>query len=117
MLILIPLGLIGVGYCFWCYAHTEAYCFFCPSIDTRYAPGFSEERFSQIRSGMTAQAVQEVLGGPLYVQPYVEDRKEGELWFSTLDGKCKWGDWAWLCRQVDFREGRAVAVIRRVGYD
>lgn len=117
LLSLIPLGLVAAGYLFWCYAHTESYCFFYPSIDTQFAPGFSEQAFSQVATGMTMQAVQQKLGSPLYVQQYVENSNKGELWFYTLDAKCKWGDWAWLCRQIDFREGKVVEVIKRVSYD
>lgn len=110
LLIWLPVGLVVAGYLFWRYAQTEAYCFFYPSIDTRFAPGYSEQAFSQIKTGMTIQAVQQQLGQPLHVQQHAK----GELWSYTQDGKCTWGDWAWLCRQVDFHEGRVVEVIHRV---
>lgn len=117
LLSLISLGLVAAGYLFWCFAHTESYCVFSPGIDTQFAPGFSEQAFSQVQTGMTVQAVQQKLGLPLAVHRYVEDRKEGEIWSYTLDGKCKWGDWAWLRRQIAFREGKVVEVIKRVSYD
>ena len=62
---------------------------------------------------MTTTLVREKLGQPLYVQYHAD----GELWFYTLDGKCRWGDWAWLCRQVEIREGRVVKVIKQVLYN
>jgi hypothetical protein len=117
LLSLTPLGLVAVGYLFWCYAHTESYCFFYPSIDTQFAPGFSEETFSQVATGMTMQAVQQKLGVPLATHRYVEGGEPGEIWSYTLDGKCKWGDWAWLRRQIAFQKGQVVEIIRRVSYD
>lgn len=113
----IAVGLMVAGYLFWCYAHTESYCFFHPAIDTQFAPGFSEQAFSQVAIGMTMQVVQQKLGVPLSVQTYAENGEKGEIWAYTLDGKCKWGDWAWLRRQIDFRSGKVVEVINRVSYD
>ena len=106
--ILFPLGLITALYLFWCYAHIESYCFFYPGIDTQYAPGFSEQAFSQVTIGMTAEAVQQKLGVPLYVQHHAN----GDSWCYTLDGKCQWGDWAWLCRQVNIRDGKVDEIIK-----
>src|SRR4051794_22113378 len=104
-----PVGAVVAAILFWCYAHLEAYCFFYPGIDTQYAPGFSESAFSQVTTGMTAQAVRQLLGSPLNVQSWKDGR---EVWAYTLDGKCKWGDWAWLGRTVKFRNG-AVTVIEK----
>jgi outer membrane protein assembly factor BamE (lipoprotein component of BamABCDE complex) len=107
------IGFSVAGYLFWCYAHTESYCFFYPSIDTRYAPGFSEQVFNSITTGMTAEAVQAKLGSPLHVQP----QPGGDLWFYTLDGKCKWGDWAWLCRLVNIRDGQVNEIVSETIYN
>src|SRR5262245_35323160 len=104
LLIFAPIGLLVVAYLFWCYAHTESYCFFYPTIDTQFASGYSEAAFSQITTGLTVQAVQQKLGPPLYIQQY----SSGDLWFYTLDAKCTWGDWAWLCRQLEIRDGKVV---------
>ena len=95
------------------YGQTESYCFFYPGIDTKYAPGFSEQAFSEVATGMTAEAVQQKLGAPLSIQHH----SKGDLWFYTLDAKCKWGDWAWLCRQVNIREGRVDEITSRVCYN
>jgi hypothetical protein len=116
LLSLIPLGFVA-GYLFWCYAHTESYCFFYPSIDTQFAARFSEEAFGQVVPGMTLQAVQEKLGSPLSLHQYVEGSKKGEIWAYTLDGKCQWGDWAWLRREIDFQDGKVVKIINKVSYD
>jgi len=111
-MLLIGLVLFGV-YFFWCYAHMEAYCFFYPCIDTRYAHGFSEKAFSQITTGMTSEFVQQMLGAPLRIHHHAG----GDIWSYTLDAKCMWGDWAWLCRQVNIRDGRVDEVINEVRYD
>jgi hypothetical protein len=105
---------VAAAFVFWCYSQIEAYCFFYPGIDTQYAPGFSEQAFSQIATGMTVRAVQQRLGTPLDVQITADGR---QLWAFTLDGKCKWGDWAWLGRQVIIRDGRVIEVVKRVYYD
>src|SRR5690349_8410431 len=63
----IPLCILLAGYLFMCYSRMEAYCFFYPSIDTNYAPGFTEQAFSKIVVGMTKESVQEQLGQPLYI--------------------------------------------------
>jgi outer membrane protein assembly factor BamE (lipoprotein component of BamABCDE complex) len=102
-------------YFLWGYSHSESYCFFRPGIDTQYAAGYSEQAFSQISTGMTVQVVQQKLGAPLYVQT---NRQNGRLeWYYTRDGKCKWGDWAWLVRVVYFTDGRVSELVRRVAYD
>src|SRR5688572_20091072 len=46
------------------YPRIEAYCFFYPGIDTRYAPGYSEAAFDKVTNGMTQQAVRQLLGTP-----------------------------------------------------
>lgn len=106
--------LFPAAYVFWVYSCMEAYCFFYPSIDTHYAPGFSETAFSQVTTGMTAEAVQQKLGLPLRKHSGNDGR---ESWAYTLDGKCKWGDWAWLGRYVVFKDGQVVEVVNRVFYD
>ena len=99
----------------WGYSHSESYCFFNPSIDTQYAAGYSEQAFSEITTGMTVQAVQQKLGVPLSAHA---NRESGRLeWYYTLDGKCKWGDWAWLVRAVYFTNGRVTELVMTVAYD
>ena len=96
------------------YSRMEAYCFFYPGIDTRYAPGYSERKFNQITNGMTAEAVVQLLGTPLFQIPK-DDGKED--WGYTLDGKSSWGDWAWLGRHVVFRDGKVVETIKHTYHD
>ncbi len=95
---------------FFGYAHSESYCFFYPAIDTQYASGFSEETFAKIKVGMTEAEVRQILGAPLEIVG-------GSRWFFTEDGKCTWGDWAWLVRAVNFKEGRVDEMLHFVAYD
>jgi outer membrane protein assembly factor BamE (lipoprotein component of BamABCDE complex) len=112
-MLLISLALIG-GVFLWCYAHMEAYCFFYPAIDTRFAVDYSEQAFSQVSSGMTAEVVQGKLGTPLYS---VTHGNGTVCWGYTDDGKCKWEDWAWMCRQVYLRDGRVEKINNEWRYD
>src|SRR5687768_11771756 len=95
------------------YTHSQSYCFFYLSIDTMYAPGFSDAAFSQISNGMTMPAVQQKMGTPLSIQTVGNK----QIWFYTLDGKCFWGDWAWIGRKVKFQDGIVIEVIKDVYYN
>ena len=100
------------------HSNFEAFCFIYPGIYTRYAPGYSDQAWGQVSTGMTVQAIQQLLGEPLNIQ-----RKErSEIWSYTLDGKCGWrgrklADYAWLCRQVQIDEGRVARVESSIRYD
>ena len=91
----------------------ESYCFAFPSIDTRYADGFSEKAFAQVRVGMTMEEVVNLLGTPLG-GPSAQANAQ---WNFTEDGKCPWTDWAWLGRTIVFRDDRVAEKIARVWYD
>jgi len=104
-------GLMFVALFF--YARTEAYCFFAPAIDTQFAAGFSETSFAEITIGMSAEMVRKKLGEPLRKHFHTDK----ETWCYTLDGKCWWGDWAWLCREVTIQRGFVTEVVKRVNYD
>jgi outer membrane protein assembly factor BamE (lipoprotein component of BamABCDE complex) len=88
----------------------ESYCVIYPSIDTRYAPGFSEPKFAQVKIGMTREEVLKLLGPPL-------GATSSNRWSYTQDGKCRWADWAWLGREVIFRDDHVVEKVARVWYD
>jgi len=99
---------------FWAYAHTESYCFFYPSIDTRYAPDYSEPAFSQITTGMTAKTVEKLVGKPLNTS-FTADGSHH--WYYSVDGKAFLGDWAWLGREIVLRGDNVVGVVRTIYYD
>ncbi len=91
----------------------ESYNYVYPSIDTRYAPGFSERTFAQVRAGMSVDDVVTLLG-----EPYHRGVGRNSVrWSYTQDGKCSWADWAWLGREIVFEEGRVVERISRIYYD
>ena len=119
LLIWFSIALVPLALVFWCWAHTESYCFFYPGIDTRYATGYSESGFNQVTTGMTAQAVQKLLGSPLHT----DVQRDGRVrWCYTSDGKCSIGTWyyadfAWLGREIYFRNNRVVEVFKHVYYD
>ena len=76
----------------------EMYCSFYPSIDTQYAPGYSERAFSAIQAGDTSESVKKALGTPF---AYLPAGDGVSVWYYTMDGKCReWGDFAWLLRTV-----------------
>lgn len=102
---------------FWGWAQMESYCFFYPSIDTRFAPGYSEASFNKIAVGMSKLEVEQKLGRPLDTGSVFVNGGGDELWYYTLDGKCKWGDWAWLKRVIRFSNGRIVGIENRIAYD
>lgn len=91
----------------------ENYCFFYPSIDTRYAANFSEQRFAEVRVGMTQEEVITLLGEPFGGLA----ANSSTRWAYTQDGKCTWKDWAWLGREIVFVRGRVTEKIARVYYD
>ena len=105
--------LFGV-FLFWVYSHSESYCFFYPSIDTYYAPGYSEDAFGHVTTGMTHQSVQRLLGSPLHSHT---NKDASVRWCYTGDGKSIWGDWAWFGREVIFRENHVVEVQKIVYND
>jgi outer membrane protein assembly factor BamE (lipoprotein component of BamABCDE complex) len=91
----------------------ETYCFFYPSIDTRYTEGFTESKFAAIRVGMTQEEVVKLLGEPFDGA----SARASSRWAYTQDGKCTWKDWAWLGREIVFAKGRVVEIVARVYYD
>ena len=98
---------------FWIYSHSESYCFLYPSIDTYYAPRYSEHAFGQVTTGMTFQAVEKLLGSPLHGHT---NKDASVRWCYTGDGKSVWGDWAWFGREVIFRDD-CVVELQRVTYN
>ncbi len=98
----------------WGYCQLEAYCVLFPSIDTVYAEGYSEEGFAQLRHGMAADEVRQLVGEPLGVT----SREDGsEEWSYSHDGRCWFGDFAWLDRSLVLREGQVRSIEKRIYYD
>jgi hypothetical protein len=99
---------------FWGYANSESVCFFDPNIDTRYAPGYNEAAFNQVTIGMTPQSVEQLAGKPLIISTETDST---QVWAYSTDGKAPFGDWAWMCRTVVFRNGKVAEVLHMTAYD
>lgn len=100
----------------------EYYCWIWPSIDTRYASGYSERKFRQVEVGMTETQVVALIGRPLgthrYWRGHPAYKFPGDfVWSYTSDGAAFWGDWAWLSREIIFHEGRVVQKVFWTYYD
>jgi hypothetical protein len=94
---------IGIG--------CESPSYLWPSIDTRYAEGYSEEAFDRIRVAMSREEIEDLMCVPF--STYQE--RDGTLWIDyTQDGKCAWGDFAWILRRVHVKDGRVIAI--RTGF-
>jgi hypothetical protein len=98
----------------WGYGRLEVYCFFYPSIDTKSAPRFSEKAFNQISNVMAISQVNSTLGKPLLI---FTNSAGLEKWSFTDDGKCWWGDFAWLWRSINISNNTVVSVHRSIRYD
>ena len=72
------------------------------NTDTRYAPGFSEERFERITSGMSQAEVTQLLGAPLFRLPL----SDLEVWSYTGPGENPRASY-WI-RNVYFSSSRSV---------
>lgn len=112
--LIIPIIVI-VGVFLNAFRRMEAYCFFYPSIDTQYAPGFSEEKFLAIRVGDTAESVEKSLGLPLSRRA---DQGGIVVWKYTSDGKfAPFGDFAWLYRALTMSNGLVIKIEKEILYN
>ena len=107
---------------------SEGYCIVWPGIGTHFAPGFSHLGFARIRPGMTQERVRALLGEPLGKQvarrilgrsvPGASPLEQGdEAWNYSGDSGRLGGDWAWLSRQVVFRDGVVTQKVKWTYHD
>lgn len=82
---------IGVEGCFFPY----------PAIDTYFASGYSEQKFQEIRAGMTKTEVLQRLGPPL-------NDTDDLVRVYSRDGALGIWDFAWLVRVVIFDDNSLV---------
>lgn len=115
---LITFGAAGFGAQLVLAGISEGYCIIWPSIGTRFAPAFSESGFGRIQPGMTREEVHAILGEPLgkgFVRPAPPGmaiwQRGDETWQYAQDSSARGGDWAWLSREVSFRNGVVVQTI------
>lgn len=82
---------------------------FNPGVDTEYTPGYTETHFQQIAAGMTEEQVTALLGEP-FSKITVNNTKDFDtVWLYTNDGACSWGDFAWIRKQIELKNGFVVS--------
>jgi hypothetical protein len=103
---------------------TEGYCIVWPAIGTAFAPGYSEKAFGKIKPGMTESEVLNLLGPPFRStdgrpDPHTQAQWQprDRTWTYSQDSSARGGDWAWLSRQVIFRDGRVTQTVSWVYHD
>jgi hypothetical protein len=104
---------------------SEGYCHVWPSIGTRFAGDYSEGRFARVKPGMSHTDVLRLLGEPLskgFNGPPAPSgwtlwRRGDETWQYARDTSSRGGDWAWLSREIVFRDGLVVQTVRWTYYD
>jgi hypothetical protein len=103
---------------------SEGYCVAWPGIGTRFASGFSHLGFARIEAGMTTEQVISLIGKPLtsgYSRPSPTGAslwRPGDLtWTYSTDGSARGGDWAWLSREIVFRNGIVIQKVKWTYYD
>ena len=86
-----------------------------PDIDTVYAPNFTQEKFDYIKPGIDSAQVISLLGQPLGKQKLDNSQC---IWYYTGDGKCSFGDYAWLGREVYISaNGKVAQTVKDIYYD
>jgi hypothetical protein len=83
----------------------EGYVFLKPDIDTYYTDGYSEAKFNAIKVGDSVDSVAASIGQPFEKQSL---ERGDTLWYYSRDGKCEWGDFAWLLKGVIVDKNRHV---------
>ncbi|NEN25697.1 outer membrane protein assembly factor BamE [Cryomorpha ignava] len=87
---------------------------FIYSTDTKYADGYSDKRFNEIKIGMTEQEVLDVLGEPLTEwNPYQNTRFKDKANFIGFQYSVSPSDTHYRLRQVYFNKG---VVAEKIGY-
>ena len=104
MLLVAWLG-VGLGVVHWFHAN----------FATVYAPSYSEDRFVQVRVGMTRQGVNSLLGPPLRKTPKPsENWKPDDIWvYSEPSGPGRFGDnyWRWWIVFDPGAAGKVIAIV------
>jgi hypothetical protein len=80
-------------------------------IDTRFAPGYTDQRFDLVSVGMSESNVVAILGQPMYRQERSRWPFPGDadfLWWYSQDGACSWGDYAWRAPIIGMKNGTVV---------
>ncbi len=103
----------------------EGYNPFAPYADTRFAPGYTAEKFAAVKPRMTTEQVKQLLGEPLITDTALNGRTFS-FWYSDDGGlyhgnKGKYAlirDFAWYSTMVLFdSKGRVTEVYKSWEYD
>jgi hypothetical protein len=102
---------------------TEGYCIVWPGIGTHFARDFSHLGFERIKPGMSEQQVIDLIGRPITRDDYCSPsgwpllQRGDKVWSYSMDSSQFGGDWAWLSRQVVFRDGRVAQTVKWTFHD
>jgi hypothetical protein len=103
---------------------SESYNPFVPYADTRFAAGYTAEKFDRVKPGMSHDEVYTLLGQPLIIDTLLNG-KGISLWYSD-DGKLYHeghqnslvNDFAWYSVSILLnREGRVIDIFKGWQYD
>lgn len=89
----IPLMLVVVIFL----ASSEGRLPFFKYVDTKFAPGYSHQAWDVVGVGMTKEEVLSFLGPPL-----TDTNTSSTVWWYSNDGRCRWGDFAWCAKMLEF---------------
>ena len=102
----------------------EGYCIAWPGIGTHFSRSYSHLGFARIQTGMTKDDVLAVLGPPLSSgtgrpapSGWPQWRTGDLTWTYSRDSSARGGDWAWLSREVVFRDGVVVQKLKWTYHD
>ena len=98
----------------WVLCHCEMECFWNPSIDTRYANGYSEDTFQSLKVGMSRSDVDLVMCAPLIT--HTNPNGTVSIWY-TSDGNAPFGDFAWFGRILLISNDAVAHIDARMYYD
>jgi hypothetical protein len=102
-------------FCGYIMPHIEGYNPFYPDVDTEFSADFNEDLFQQIKIGDDTASVIKKIGHPLEIY---EINPEEYQWNYSIDGKCKWADFAWLIKAVIIdKEGKVIKKADTIAYD
>lgn len=110
---MIALSVVGL----YRYLGAEQYFFVWPSIDTRYSKDYNEEKFNQITVGMSIDDVEELIGQPLRIYHHGWNNSNEMTYSYSSDNRFKFADFAWLGREIVFKDDKVIEIRKEIYYD
>jgi hypothetical protein len=103
---------------------SEGECLVWPGIGTCFTRDFSHRGFQKIKPGMTEAQVIALIGKPMHRGPgrgsppgWPLFQRGDVVWGYSSDSSRLGGDWAWLAREVMFRNGKVVQTVKFTYHD